>query len=922
MQTQGIVLYVWRCYPPCIHRLYTILCYNTRDVRGTSAKILLGFLVVALIAPTLFVARPQKAEALVSLAQCFAAKRVAQVKAATKGLIGGFQKVPVIDKTVNSTAAVAPAGTDWASCFMKGFAVVLGKAMLHTFTQSIVNWINTGFNGSPSFVTNPEGFLTDVADQTIGRIVEDISPLLCSPFRLDIRFALGLNLSLRTRQEIHCRLSDVLANVRGAYDGFVQGTVGSGNLSRWINIAGTPQNNPYGAYIAASYDIGFGITSATGQQVKLLDWGKGFKSWRSCKRWGNEVKDANGRVIRKGVCVEEGEIKTPGSIIESQTTGALATTFHELELAKEIDEVVGALVNQMLVQAMTGVGGLLGASKGSILVDGQRMSATAALLTDPEKALAISDAQTPPGINCSLRYYPSTKTDFRNGRTIYVPDEGPVYVPGGDTTPVSSDQVWTDKLGNEGDSLLPDEVAASLKRARAINPARELIPVMKPRAQSWAAYFAGVKAGCANKGNTLLLNTSTKALSTSDGVESGEGLSATPPKTPPPSIEGNLALGKEAAQSSTWPGRPVKGGSFPFVPTAEKAVDGETDGIYRYSSTNADPGRQWWRIDLETQKGAQKRSFTETKISEIRVYSPFHDGGFNNVGDFSANPYKIFVSDTELGDQKNPAIPDVGSSSFSSGNGNLSARVTFPILTPKSGRYVYIVSDFPDIQLSLAEVEVYGSQSRIDESNPVTPAEAPFSFAVHQGQTPMLAPEPGSLFILSGLAFTPNKAGEGISLRARVYTCINPSICTGNDVEYNSTPVSFVHLSPTDSFTSLRFRYTKDSIETVRSAVMPSVAGYIYTDEVVVRPEGSPPADATEVFFVTNASVKEQGTISVSITGSLTRKMPFRIVIDALDLVGSLIPNSAIKVNFVLPEGGLSAPPPPPPAPPDPPALP
>src|SRR3989344_447000 len=335
------------------------------------------------------------------------------------------QGVPIQTDTTNTTSNIATQISTAKSLVegvlqtAKSFAMhfkefigdslanIVAKAALRAITQSLVNWINTGFKGSPSFVTNPEGFLTDIADQTIGRVIEDISPFLCSPFKLDIRFALGLNLSLNNREEIHCRLSDVMANVRGAYDGFVGGTIGSGNLSNWVHIAGTPQNNPYGAYIATTNKLSVGITSATGQQIKLLDWGKGFKSWRSCERWGPNVTDESGRVVRKGPCIKEGAIKTPGSIIQGQTTGALASTIRELELANEIDAVVGALVNQLLVQAMTGVGGLLGASKGSTLIDGQSMSATAALLTDPDKALAISDAQTPPGISCSLRYYPS-----------------------------------------------------------------------------------------------------------------------------------------------------------------------------------------------------------------------------------------------------------------------------------------------------------------------------------------------------------------------------------------------------------------------------------------------------------------------------------------------------------------------------------
>ena len=362
---------------------------------------------VTLVMPALLCSRPEKAEALVSLVQCFTAKGIAAGTALAKAAPGLVMSVSVSNTSQNVETASSAAGTNWASCFMKSMTKIIAKTLLHTFTQSIVNWINTGFEGSPSFITNPEGFLSDVADQTIGKVIQDISPFLCAPFRLNIKFALGLNIGLRTREEVTCLLSDVITNVQGAYDSFVSGTVGSGNLSRWVHIAGTQSNNPYGAYIGATSIMSASITTATGQRIKLLDWGKGFKSWRSCEKWGPDVKDAQGRVTRKGPCIKEGPIKTPGTIIESQTTGALATTFRELELASEIDEVVGALINQLLVKAMTGVGGLLGASKGSVTDSGQ--SATAALLTNPMQAVTRIDAKTPPGIDCRLRYYPLLK---------------------------------------------------------------------------------------------------------------------------------------------------------------------------------------------------------------------------------------------------------------------------------------------------------------------------------------------------------------------------------------------------------------------------------------------------------------------------------------------------------------------------------
>ena len=103
-------------------------------------------------------------------------------------------------------------------CIYKPMARIIAKTILHNMTRSIVKWINSGFRGSPSFVTDPEGFFTGVADQSFGRMIEDIAPMLCQPFRFQLQLGLGLQFSATSRDEVRCKLSDVITNVQGFYD--------------------------------------------------------------------------------------------------------------------------------------------------------------------------------------------------------------------------------------------------------------------------------------------------------------------------------------------------------------------------------------------------------------------------------------------------------------------------------------------------------------------------------------------------------------------------------------------------------------------------------------------------------------------------------------------------------------------------------
>jgi len=45
------------------------------------------------------------------------------------------------------------------------------KGMLQSMTDSTVNWINSGFQGSPAFVQNPEQFFQKIGDNVAGNFI-------------------------------------------------------------------------------------------------------------------------------------------------------------------------------------------------------------------------------------------------------------------------------------------------------------------------------------------------------------------------------------------------------------------------------------------------------------------------------------------------------------------------------------------------------------------------------------------------------------------------------------------------------------------------------------------------------------------------------------------------------------------------------
>lgn len=245
-------------------------------------------------------------------------------------------------------------------CIVEPLVTTMARSLLNTFTAQTVRWINSGFKGSPLYVTNPQGFLTDIADQTLGQFIQGLGPIgqiLCSPFDYQLRLSLNIQFGPSDYyQEIGCRLTDIQQNIQRTFTG---GSWGQNGWDSWLELTATPQHNVYGAYIRSVDLLGSQIAGKQEIASKQLDWGKGFLSSTKCTEYATEADEAADTGLSAGDC-KQSEIETPGSLIEDQLSETLGQQVRNVGLAKDIDAILNALVNQMINQVMGGVGGLLG----------------------------------------------------------------------------------------------------------------------------------------------------------------------------------------------------------------------------------------------------------------------------------------------------------------------------------------------------------------------------------------------------------------------------------------------------------------------------------------------------------------------------------------------------------------------------------
>lgn len=225
----------------------------------------------------------------------------------------------------------------------------LARKIVQSMTRSIVNWINSGFQGSPAFVTDLGQMLLDAADEVAGDFIYNNPELnfLCSPFQLDVKVALATSYreSSRGGSEAQCTLSGAAENI----EGFLSGSFSDGGWESWFEVTQNPTNTPTGAFLAAESEMYARIVDDQGNTLKELDWGNGFLSFKVC----SDTDEASG-------AQQDCDITTPGSVIANQINKSLGAGQDALITADEVNEIIGALFAQLAEQAITGINGLLG----------------------------------------------------------------------------------------------------------------------------------------------------------------------------------------------------------------------------------------------------------------------------------------------------------------------------------------------------------------------------------------------------------------------------------------------------------------------------------------------------------------------------------------------------------------------------------
>jgi hypothetical protein len=281
------------------------------------------------------------------------------------GQLLGVNAATTVSASADGVTAAMVSSSFVLDNVLDGIAWSLAKSVLSQMTSSMVNWVNSGFEGSPAFITDFKGFVTEIADKQFGQYLEELGgafSFICAPFKLDVRLALAVTYDYQRvngqapGKSKSCTLSGAIENV----DKFIEGTekfVETGGWNSFFAITQNPSaSTPLGGVLSAQAEMSARIVNARGEELRLLDYGSGFLSSKVCEAVGGSTASST----RKN-CT----ITTPGKVINEALTFQTSTGPQSLISADEINELVSALFAQITQQAITGAAGLLGLSGGS-----------------------------------------------------------------------------------------------------------------------------------------------------------------------------------------------------------------------------------------------------------------------------------------------------------------------------------------------------------------------------------------------------------------------------------------------------------------------------------------------------------------------------------------------------------------------------
>lgn len=242
-------------------------------------------------------------------------------------------------------------------------AYCIVNAMIAYIADSTIAWINTGFQGNPAFLENPDAFFKELANEEAAGFIQGLAygtlgKNICNVFKANIILTVANQYTGGYGSQGGGYDTGGFQGSRGINNGyggctfdentltldrFLKGDfIQGGGWDSWYQLSQNQSNNPYDVYFNVTDKLTAGVNKAIKSTETELSWNKGFLTYKKCDNAADNSK------LNKSNC----KSVTPGTVIEQQLNSTLDQSKNRLVMADKFDQVVSALVNQLIQTAI------------------------------------------------------------------------------------------------------------------------------------------------------------------------------------------------------------------------------------------------------------------------------------------------------------------------------------------------------------------------------------------------------------------------------------------------------------------------------------------------------------------------------------------------------------------------------------------
>ncbi len=241
---------------------------------------------------------------------------------------------------------ISPIGAATSILSWDSIAYMSGKVLLSALTNSVIDWINSGFEGNPLFITDFGMYMQDAADQATGQFFKEfLSPevynAICSPFRAQLHLALKSRYTYAYR--MRCTLSTVIGNTTD-----FSNSLRGGDWGQWMSISLNPQNDPNMALLASLDELSARQSAAVNRAQTESIFNAGFLGMKKCVEYYTDEWTGGQMCIRY-------ENTSPGKWVSDELSSATGIEFQRLGLADDLNKILASLIFQLFSQLTQGI---------------------------------------------------------------------------------------------------------------------------------------------------------------------------------------------------------------------------------------------------------------------------------------------------------------------------------------------------------------------------------------------------------------------------------------------------------------------------------------------------------------------------------------------------------------------------------------